>query len=829
MGYTIDGNHYGDNSPPTAAEMMWQALGRPTVNDPRREFAATAERAITQVTGKTLPRHAGRADDYLRSRGVEFEANNDQYRAVVRLTTKWRQDLLHPPQPGALRRFSLETTWAAEHAVTQLGLVPKNKSLVPGIPESARPPLTAQARIAAAAEAKAQAANAKTRVSVPEHLMREATNNWSGPTDDVRNKFWHTYEMALGNASPELRQRLNADAGPVTIASVVDDATKALSDHRVNTAPAALDASRPRAVAQAMRGVLERVGNPSPAAHNAHLKQFEDVATRNARRYEQSRQPIAARPPRPRRGPKARAPAGGVGHGVDGGRYDEFGERIDTLRNAAGETLDEARRRIEREAKSAATDGAQKPQPTTPRDAEAAKAGQTSRGAEYASKPRVANRPRAEDPGRMPTAPAEEPSGNRAAQRSKPAVAATAPRAHGSGEKGFAYNDSPHHKVPPPREPAPQQLSGAMNFANKAGAAAGVFTGARRIKQGVEDGSLVEGLVGGVEVVGSVASAAKPLAKKAPLIGAAITAVDGAYEVAKTYDGNKGAGENAANMMDRTGAVTVNTGLNLGTFGLAGGAGEVLYERRKEQNREMLQLGTKAAQMALGKRELNAAELANDSLDIAKKDLKSTWEAAKATTIADDVRVVGGTYDTVATHFQEAGRFDTTGRTVEETLRLTHDTERAVQTADQYPKMAGLGGRFRAQLGDETGVIHWENREVREKAAKMFGDELKRAEQLASDNAWYKLGDADKRRGGKADADIARSALDEINNLDAELMARAGEAAAERARKDADRERPVASASNVTGGTEVRTGSRVAPKPVAAAESNKPDRTVMPE
>lgn len=93
--------------------MMWAALGGRAGNDPTEHFAMAAKQAIEEVTGATMPRYSGSAADYLRMLGVEIDANNTRFRALVNLMMRWRQDATRPAQPDASRRFSLETHRAA--------------------------------------------------------------------------------------------------------------------------------------------------------------------------------------------------------------------------------------------------------------------------------------------------------------------------------------------------------------------------------------------------------------------------------------------------------------------------------------------------------------------------------------------------------------------------------------------------------------------------------------------------------------------------------------------------------------------------------------------
>lgn len=101
---------------------MWAALGGRAGNDPTEHFAITAKQAIEEVTGATMPRYCGKAADYLRKLGVEIDADNTRFRALVNLMTKWRLDAARPAQPDASRRFSLATHRAAA-ILEQLGLL----------------------------------------------------------------------------------------------------------------------------------------------------------------------------------------------------------------------------------------------------------------------------------------------------------------------------------------------------------------------------------------------------------------------------------------------------------------------------------------------------------------------------------------------------------------------------------------------------------------------------------------------------------------------------------------------------------------------------------
>lgn len=71
--------------------MMWEALGVRTDNDPTDDFAMKATQALEQTTGAMRPPNTGNAADFIRSMGIQFDATNPKFQALVKLTTEWRK------------------------------------------------------------------------------------------------------------------------------------------------------------------------------------------------------------------------------------------------------------------------------------------------------------------------------------------------------------------------------------------------------------------------------------------------------------------------------------------------------------------------------------------------------------------------------------------------------------------------------------------------------------------------------------------------------------------------------------------------------------------
>lgn len=419
--------------------------------------------------------------------------------------------------------------------------------------------------------------------------------------------------------------------------------------------------------------------------------------------------------------------------------------------------------------------------------------------------PRVAMEDGASKPA---AAPAQEPPTGKAGMAEGPTAA--------SAESYDAFPKEVHHRREVPaaaKADAPAEAATAAPAAKKAAPPAAmpesgvetagkylpVFTGANRVREGIKQRDWSQVGIGLFEVGVGVFSGNNKVATRG---GAAIAVLDTAYQTGKAYNPDNSADKNAADMGKAAGKGGFSALTNWYTLGMAGGAGNTIIDGLAESQEEKGQAFRKFIKRLAANPDMSLPDYIEEMktlgragfMPISRKDIAALGEALGETTpvrvVRDGSEGAAAAWERDKLLYEESGRFNKVGRRVEDTLARTHDNERAITTGDKYPVMTGLGGRFREQLGDETGVIHWENREVREKAAKMFGDELKRAEQAASENAWYKFGDADKRRGAKSDADIARTALDELNNAGKEFDEEAKKVAAAKTRQLADKEKP---------------------------------------
>jgi len=198
----------------------------------------------------------------------------------------------------------------------------------------------------------------------------------------------------------------------------------------------------------------------------------------------------------------------------------------------------------------------------------------------------------------------------------------------------------------------------------KGQAATGLLTGGKRIGEGIQNGNTAEVVMGAVETVGAgvdVAASFKNI-KGAGAVGTAVTVIDGAYQVATSYDSNKSTTENALVMGDKAVEVGVVAASNIYTIGMAGNAGAVLYDRLKEQQVEQLALMQKTADMMSGKIPMNAKELARDFADMKLKDAQAGLEAIRQSTpgqlVENSYKIIDASIETAQIYAKEAKRFD---------------------------------------------------------------------------------------------------------------------------------------------------------------------------
>ncbi len=137
------------------------------------------------------------------------------------------------------------------------------------------------------------------------------------------------------------------------------------------------------------------------------------------------------------------------------------------------------------------------------------------------------------------------------------------------------------------------------------GAGAGIITGVNRITNAENN---MEVALGGLEITASGVDVASDifrgnahLAKRAGWIGAAVTAIDGAYETSKAYDPNATAVENIRNVGKKGSLVADQTGIAILSGGLLGPeSGEILHNRVAERREEQWELASGAVKLVTG-------------------------------------------------------------------------------------------------------------------------------------------------------------------------------------------------------------------------------------
>lgn len=215
-----------------------------------------------------------------------------------------------------------------------------------------------------------------------------------------------------------------------------------------------------------------------------------------------------------------------------------------------------------------------------------------------------------------------------------------------------------------PQIDTPSQTPHVNGSLAKGQAITGVLTGGNRMREGIENGSNGEIVMGGVELVGAGADIAASFknVKGAGAVGVGVTALDGVYQVATGYESKKSVAENALKMGDKSVEVTAVAVSNVYSVGMAGNAGAVLYDRLKEQEVEKAQMRLKIGEMLTGGRSVNATELAQDFANMKLKDAHANLEAVRQSTpgqvVENSYKIIEASIETAKVYSAEAKRFD---------------------------------------------------------------------------------------------------------------------------------------------------------------------------